>query len=92
VIGPSGSRQVVADPGLVGVWMRRAARCGSMAPRSTNVVGRARAVIRLPAAGCDLFGGHRRAEHLPLRSPMAKSFAAAKEAGVHELIIKMRGG
>ena len=72
---------------------RRAARCGSTARRSTNGRPTARPPHRLSAAGRRAVRRQRRAEHLPLRarSDLRAIIAAAKAAGVHDMILAARG-
>jgi PrtD family type I secretion system ABC transporter len=95
VIGPSGSGKSSLIRALVGVWMpvRGKVRLDGAAldQWSSDVLGRY--VGYLPQ-DVELFGGTV-AQNICRFDPDAKSdaiIAAAKEAGVHEMIIKMRGG
>ena len=96
VIGPSGSGKSSLIRALVGVWqpLRGKVRLDGAAldQWSSDVLGPPH---RLSAAGRRTVHRHGRAEHLPLRSARRNPtsiIAAAKEAGVHEMIIKMRDG
>ena len=96
VIGPSGSGKSSLVRALVGVWMpaRGKVRLDGAALDQWSS-GRARPPHRLSAAGRRTVRRHRGAEHLRASIPKPKSdaiIAAAKEAGVHEMIIKMREG
>src|SRR3984885_1834862 len=79
----SSGRAARANPRWCGHWLacgsRRAARCGSMALRSTNGPRTCSVAI---LAIC----------HIDPQATSDSIIAAAKEAGVHEMIIKMREG
>jgi ATP-binding cassette, subfamily C, type I secretion system permease/ATPase len=95
IIGPSGSGKSSLVRALVGVWMpfRGKVRLDGAAldQWSSDVLGRY--VGYLPQ-DVELFGGSI-AQNICRFDPDAKSetiISAAKEAGVHEMIIKMRDG
>ena len=95
VIGPSGSGKSSLVRALVGVWqpVRGKVRLDGAAldQRSSDILGRH--VGYLPQ-DVELFGGTV-AQNICRFDPDAKSdgiIAAAKEAGVHDMIIKMRDG
>ena len=95
IIGPSGSGQVV---GRAHAGRRMAAGARQDPPRWRRarpvVLGGARAAYRLSAAGRRAVRRHGGAEHRPLRAgaDSAAVIAAAKAAGVHELIVGLREG
>src|SRR3954447_21637529 len=95
VIGPSGSGKSSLVRALVGVWMPARGKVrldgAALDQWSSDVLGRY--VGYLPQ-DVELFGGSV-AQNISRFDPEAKSdaiIAAAKEAGVHEMIIKMRDG
>ncbi len=95
IIGPSGSGKSSLVRALVGVWQPARGKVrldgAALDQWSSDVLGRY--VGYLPQ-DVELFGGSV-AQNISRFDPEAKSdaiIAAAKEAGVHEMIIKMRDG
>ena len=95
IIGPSAAGKSTLARALVGVWQPFRGKVRSTAPRSTNgrrdVLGRH--IGYLPQ-DVELFAGSV-AQNISRFDPEASSdgiIAAAKEAGVHQIIIKMRDG
>jgi PrtD family type I secretion system ABC transporter len=95
IIGPSGSGKSSLVRALVGVWQPARGKVrldgAALDQWSSDVLGR---YIGYLPQDVELFGGSV-AQNISRFDPEAKSdaiIAAAKEAGVHEMIIKMRDG